>query len=272
MGAIFLNKINYSAGGGGQTIQIDSMPTAASSETGKIYQYIGSTTQDYIHGAFYECIEDSSTSPSTYSWIPVSVDASTTFIKTTEKGSASGVAELNSFGKVPSSQLPSYVDDVIEGYYDLTTDRFYEEAGFITVITPEAGKIWVDLSTNKSYRWTGSVYTRVDEGVQLGETSDSAYRGDRGKSAYDHSQIVTGNPHGTKYEDLDNVSVIVQTLTAGSTSLTFTDSNITSNSIFNIYTNVFGIAPSSATQSNNSLTLNFEAQSIDIDVKLITIN
>ena len=103
--------------------------------------------------------------------------------------------------------LPGYVDDVIEGYYDPNTDRFYEDAGHTTVITPAADKLWVDVSTNKSYRWTGSVYVRVDEGVQLGETSGTAYRGDRGKTAYDHSQLVTGNPHGVTASDVGLGSV-----------------------------------------------------------------
>ena len=111
-----------------------------------------------------------------------------TKVDKTSVGTASGVAELDANGKVPSSQLPSFVDDVVEAYYDSTTDRFYEEAAFTTVIPPESGKSWVDLASNKSYRWTGSVYVRVDEGVQLGETSDTAYRGDRGKTAYDFSQ------------------------------------------------------------------------------------
>lgn len=102
-------------------------------------------------------------------------------------GSANGVAELDTNGKVPAAQLPSFVDDVVEGYYDTVTDRFYQESTYETVITPVDGKSWVDVLTNKSYRWTGSVYTRVDEGVQLGETSSTAYRGDRGKTAYDHA-------------------------------------------------------------------------------------
>ena len=120
---------------------------------------------------------------------------------TKDVGTANGVAELDSNGKVPSSQLPSYVNDVIEGYYNSSTDRFYKESTFTTVIPPEDGKSWVDIASNKSYRWTGSVYTRVDEGVQLGETSSTAYRGDRGKTAYDHSQ-TTGNPHGTTKSDI----------------------------------------------------------------------
>ena len=109
------------------------------------------------------------------------------------KGAAGGFAELDSNGKVPSSQLPSFVDDVVEAYYKTADDRFYEEPSFTTLITPSAGKSWVDIPTNKSYRWTGSVYVRVDEGVQLGETSDTAYRGDRGKVAYDHATDASRN-------------------------------------------------------------------------------
>lgn len=109
-------------------------------------------------------------------------------IPASAKGTASGVAELDSNGKVPASQLPSYVDDVVEGYYNSTNDRFYEESTFTTLIPPESGKSWVDIAGNKSYRWSGSAYVRVDEGVQLGETSSTAYRGDRGKTAYDFSQ------------------------------------------------------------------------------------
>lgn len=138
-------------------------------------------------------------------------------IPSTDKGANGGVAELDANGKVPSSQLPSYVDDVIEGYYDTTTDRFYTESTFENVIPPESGKSWIDVASNKSYRWTGSVYSRVDEGIQLGETSGSAYRGDRGKTAYDHSQ-TPGNPHGTTKGDVGlsnvpNVSTNNQTPT-----------------------------------------------------------
>lgn len=88
-------------------------------------------------------------------------------------------------GTVPASQLPSYVDDVIEAanYASLPTSG-------------ETGKIYVTLNTNKTYRWSGSTYAEISESLALGETSSTAYRGDRGKTAYDHSQ-TTGNPHGT---------------------------------------------------------------------------
>lgn len=80
-------------------------------------------------------------------------------------------------GKVPAAQLPGYVDDVLE---------YAAVANFPA--TGEAGKIYVATGTNKSYRWTSSTYVEIAGGVALGETSATAYRGDRGKIAYDHSQ------------------------------------------------------------------------------------
>ena len=96
------------------------------------------------------------------------------------KGVANGVAELDSNGKVLTAQLPSYVDDVLEysGISDFPTEG-------------ETGKIYVDTTTNKTYRWSGSTYIEISESIALGETSSTAYRGDRGKIAYDHSQ----SPH-----------------------------------------------------------------------------
>lgn len=105
-----------------------------------------------------------------------------------QKGASGGVAELDSTGKVPAAQLPSYVDDVIEGY--LSGGKFYKESAHTTVIAGEAGKIYVDLSTNKTYRWSGSTFAVISDTIALGETSSTAYRGDRGKVAYDHSQAA----------------------------------------------------------------------------------
>lgn len=101
------------------------------------------------------------------------------------KGAANGLAELDSNGKVPSSQLPSYVDDVVEGYY--YNGKFYEEAAHTTEITGETGKIYVDLPTNITYRWGGSAYAEISASLALGETSSTAYYGDKGKTAYDHA-------------------------------------------------------------------------------------
>ncbi len=95
------------------------------------------------------------------------------------KGANNGVAELDSTGKVPTSQLPSYVDDIIE------VANFAALPG-----TGESDKIYITLDDNKLYRWTGSVYAVISESLALGETSATAYRGDRGKTAYDHSQVA----------------------------------------------------------------------------------
>lgn len=112
------------------------------------------------------------------------------FIPLAQKGVASGVAELDSSGKVPSAQLPSYVDDVLE-YSNLTA----------LPASGETGKIYVAQDTNKTYRWSGSAYVEISQSLALGETSATAYRGDRGKTAYDHSQN-TGNPHGATAADV----------------------------------------------------------------------
>ncbi len=92
------------------------------------------------------------------------------------KGANNGLAELDNTGKVPSSQLPSYVDDVLE---------YANKASFPA--SGETGKIYIDKSDNKTYRWGGSSYTEISASLALGETSSTAYRGDRGKVAYDHA-------------------------------------------------------------------------------------
>lgn len=105
--------------------------------------------------------------------------------------SANGLATLDGTGKVPSSQLPSFVDDVIEGYY--SDGKFYSTKSGSTYsgeITGETGKIYTDLNTDTTYRWSGTVYTQIKGDLALGETDSTAYRGDRGKTAYDHSQTA----------------------------------------------------------------------------------
>lgn len=106
------------------------------------------------------------------------------------KGNANGYAPLNSSTQIDSSYLPSYVDDVLE------------YANFASLPgTGANGKIYVTLDNNLTYRWSGSAYVEISASLVLGETSSTAYRGDRGKTAYDHSQ-ATGNPHGTTASDV----------------------------------------------------------------------
>lgn len=93
-------------------------------------------------------------------------------------GAANGVASLDSSGKIPASQIPGGFDNIKE--YD--TIKTFPTTG-------EEGKIYVAKDTNLTYRWTGSQYVEISPSLALGETSKTAYRGDRGKIAYDHSQI-----------------------------------------------------------------------------------
>lgn len=86
------------------------------------------------------------------------------------KGQSQGIAPLDENGKVASSYLPSYVDDVLE--YD-TRNTF--------PTTGESGKIYIALDTNKTYRWGGTTYTELTSSITLGETSSTAYAGDKGK-------------------------------------------------------------------------------------------
>ncbi len=92
------------------------------------------------------------------------------------KGTPNGIATLDENGTVPASQLPSYVDDVVE--YDTKDD-------FPSADNVESGKIYVDKSTNITYRWGGTVYTPIGDSIALGITSSTAFAGDRGKALED---------------------------------------------------------------------------------------
>lgn len=68
--------------------------------------------------------------------------------------------------------------------------------------TGDVAKFYLAQDTGLMYRWNGSSYTVISAQLALGETSSTAYRGDRGKTAYDHSQVTTGNPHSVSKADV----------------------------------------------------------------------
>lgn len=103
-------------------------------------------------------------------------------VKRSEMGAANGVATLNESGKVPSSYLPSYVDDVLE--YD--NKSAFPASG-------EAGKIYVAKDTNLTYRWSGSAYVEISPSIALGETSSTAYPGNKGKAVTDKVAEIEPN-------------------------------------------------------------------------------
>ena len=90
-------------------------------------------------------------------------------------GAANGAAPLGSDSKVPAANLPSYVDDV---------EEYASKSAF--PVTGESGKIYVDLSDNKTYRWSGTDYVVIGNDLALGETSSTAYPGNKGKENADN--------------------------------------------------------------------------------------
>jgi len=136
------------------------------------------------------------------------------------KGANNGVAELDENGKIPMSQIPGGADDVRPAYGDVAFDEFgnvtdiqvYEDAEHTVPATPEAHIVYLDIgetrSKNFQYMWSGNGWARLGSSLVIGESASNAYRGDRGKIAYDHSQLRgTGtesetNPHGLSKADI----------------------------------------------------------------------
>lgn len=149
-------------------------------------------------------------------------------VKRSEMGVAEGVATLGDDGKIPSSQLPSFLDDVLEFsgnvsgisvspastsnidavYYDTTNNCFIGKSGStyynnwtkvnneelpadrfgalqLNGAVPYKNKLYVDNTSNKTYRWSGTTLSQLDAGLTLGETSSTAFAGNRGKALED---------------------------------------------------------------------------------------
>ena len=183
--AVTLTELNYLAGVKSKIqTQIDNVSTAATN---------AKTAADNAQSTANTAKSNAATAQSTANSAKAIAEAA---IPATQKGANGGVAPLNSSGLIDSSYLPSYVDDVIEGY--LSNGKFYKESGHTTEITGESGKIYVDLTSLKTYRYTGSAFVVISETIALGETSSTAYRGDRGKIAYEHSQATHARTDATK--------------------------------------------------------------------------
>lgn len=121
------------------------------------------------------------------------------------KGKANGLASLDDSGKVPSTQLPSYIDDVLE----FTQLDQLPNPG-------ESGKIYVVTSTNLQYRWSGSDYVEISKSLALGETSSTAYPGDKGKATTDVVNSLSDNLVNdvlVSQSDKNSVSLTIKSIT-----------------------------------------------------------
>ena len=149
-----------------------------------------------------------------------SVGSATVVDKETGAVKTQGVASLDENGHVPSSQLPSYVDDVLE----FATKNDFPGAKEGDDAKGETGKIYVALDTNLTYRWGGTAYVEITSSLALGETSATAYAGDKGKSlkdAFDRhvNTESTVNPHKVTAAQV-GVTLTNGTLKVGDQSIT----------------------------------------------------
>ena len=126
-----------------------------------------------------------------------------------KRGVANGIASLDGDGKVPASQLPSYVDDVLEGYF-IDDTHFAEKYVEDTPVyyTPEKGKIYVDISegteySGKTYRWSGTKYAVISETLALGEVTGTAYDGGKGRKT---TNIVDSLPDVIVVNSIDFIA------------------------------------------------------------------
>ena len=132
------------------------------------------------------------------------VDA--TKIPKTEKGARNGVATLDDSGLIPSSQLPSYVDDVIEGY--ISDGEFYSDSQHASAITGESGKIYVDIPTGTVYRFSGTGYIPISnpldiasvEEAKAGTDDTKAMTPAKTKAAIDARGYITSTDATNKFE------------------------------------------------------------------------
>lgn len=119
----------------GDSIQKESLPIASEEEVGNIYQYIGETTASFTNGYFYECIENNGS----YSWV----------------------------------EKPVTKEEVVEGYYRIRTDAFYEESNYRTLISPKEKVLYIDLNSNQVFRYNGTGYEIVSKCIQTISESSS---------------------------------------------------------------------------------------------------
>ena len=136
------------------------------------------------------------------------------------KGKANGFASLDANGTVPASQLPSYVDDIIDVYatYDksvtgeLTNIKLYSDAAHQNAITGEAGKIYINIANGEppyQFRWTGTIFARADAQVLiLGQITGTAFDGGRGKHLEDVTNSLPGEVGTGRIDVIPSTSVI----------------------------------------------------------------
>ena len=141
------------------------------------------------------------------------------------KGQPNGLAELDGNGKVPASQLPSYVDDVMDAYATYTVSptgvlqniQLYADAEHETPIVGERDKIYVNVTPGEvsyQFRWSGSQWVHIDSNaIIIGDITGTAYDGGKGKSMENVVNSMPDNLLSTFQLDQTDVNNITISLT-----------------------------------------------------------
>lgn len=207
--------------------KLNSLDTAKEDKSNKKQDLTSTSADDYPSvPAVNDGLDATLQTAQTYTDLKIGQN-NANYIPVSQKGANNGVATLDNTGKVPSTQLPSYVDDVVDlvnivtsnpssgmtagnKYYNSTTKKIFTATNATTGVSsdPESDKIYVNISNNTTWRWSGTALVQMNAGLTLGTTSSTAYRGDRGLIAYNHSQ-ETGNPHGTLIADIPQLAGIL---------------------------------------------------------------
>lgn len=141
------------------------------------------------------------------------------------KGQPNGLAELDGNGKVPASQLPSYVDDVMDAYATYTVSptgvlqniQLYADAEHETPIVGERDKIYVNVTPGEvsyQFRWSGSQWVHIDSNaIIIGDITGTAYDGGKGKAMENVVNSMLDNLLSTFQLDQTDVNNITISLT-----------------------------------------------------------
>lgn len=141
------------------------------------------------------------------------------------KGQPNGLAELDGNGKVPASQLPSYVDDVVDAYATYTVSptgvlqdiQLYADAEHETPIVGERDKIYVNVTPGEvsyQFRWSGSQFIHIDSNaIIIGDITGTAYDGGKGKAMENVVNSMPDNLLSTFQLDQTDVNNITISLT-----------------------------------------------------------
>lgn len=141
------------------------------------------------------------------------------------KGQPNGLAELDGNGKVPASQLPSYVDDVMDAYATYTVSptgvlqdiQLYADAEHETPIVGERDKIYVNVTPGEvsyQFRWSGSQWVHIDSNaIIIGDITGTAYDGGKGKAMENVVNSMPDNLLSTFQLDQTDVNNITISLT-----------------------------------------------------------